>query len=69
MKALRRKDNNEWLGGIDESGGYTSKIPKLFNEPDSVGQIEKWYENNGWSRMDLSDYELIEIEIVEKRKA
>ena len=71
MKALRRKDTGEWLSMVTPSGAlFNGNAPKEVGEKmNTVQEVEDTenifrHEN---CRLTLTDYELVEIEIVVKR--
>ncbi len=70
MKALRRKDTKEWLAEIYDGRLYTGEMPKpVSNAMMSVEQIAiaiNFGQSNKDKHIDLSDYELVEIELVVK---
>lgn len=72
MKALRRKDNKEWVTSIDvvnrrEAQIMTGDWPhRVYDIEKSVDDIKRWYDGIHGD-IDLSDYELVDIEIICKQ--
>lgn len=70
MRALRHKSTGEWLHQITATGGtVVGTIPKVIYDPTTLKTVKiiEQMENNHRApgqKVDLSDYELVEIEIV-----
>lgn len=70
MKALKHKETGEWLSRIMYNGELTNGImPKiLYDTAKNAQQVQDEWNQLNHKQIDLSMYELIEIEIIEKVK-